>query len=310
MLFAMESKALKNKSLAFLLLFLGMALFGSATPISKLVGQSFPILIASFLRVLLGALTLLPFVLNKIDQFRKIKRQDWLLLSIISLFGMVGFTIFLILGMKFISGVAGSIIMSFTPGLTALGAFIFLSSPLGIKRIIAIVLGIIGIIIINIYKKQFGGATNAFYFYLGVLFVFLAVACEACYTLIGKKVTERLDPILISFLACLISLPLFFILALFDIAKINFNNLTLFSWIYLLWWGIGTLGVGSAFWYSGLAKAEGTTAAGFMAVMPMSALLLSYFLLGETFYWIHLLGIGLVLASIIIISFAEIVSTS
>lgn len=305
----MEKNRLKDKGLAFLFLLLGMSLFGSATPISKLVGQSFPIFTASFLRVLLGALILLPFVIKDLKQLASIQRKDWYLLSAIALFGMVGFTIFLILGMKFISGVAGSIIMSFTPGLTALGAFIFLRSSLGRKKIIAILLGIVGIIVINIYKKQFG-ATNTLYFYLGVMLVFFAVVCEGAYTLLGKKVTQQLDPLLTSFLACTISLPLFFILALFDIGNIHFAAIQSFSWYYLLWWGIGTLGMGSAFWYSGVAKTEGSTAAGFMAVMPVSALLLSYFLLGEKFYWIHLLGIGLVMISVILISFEDIYSTS
>jgi len=49
---------------------------------------------------------------------------------------------------------------------------------------------------------------------------------------------------------------------------------------------------------SGLARAEGTTAAGFMSAMALSALLLSYFLLGESFEWIQLPGIVLVLTSI------------
>ena len=39
-----------------------------------------------------------------------------------------------------------------------------------------------------------------------------------------------------------------------------------------------------------------------MAIMPASALLLSYFLLGEAFHTVHLLGIALVLGSVGIMS--------
>ena len=39
-----------------------------------------------------------------------------------------------------------------------------------------------------------------------------------------------------------------------------------------------------------------------MGVMPASALILSYVLLGEEFRWIHLLGFGIVFAGVLLIS--------
>ena len=36
-----------------------------------------------------------------------------------------------------------------------------------------------------------------------------------------------------------------------------------------------------------------------MAVMPISALVLSYLLLGEAFQWIHLIGMAVVLAGLV-----------
>jgi hypothetical protein len=47
---------------SYLQLFLGMALFGSATPLSKLVTKAFPVFIAGGLRVFLAFLVLLPFI--------------------------------------------------------------------------------------------------------------------------------------------------------------------------------------------------------------------------------------------------------
>lgn len=295
-----------SKLIGIFFLLAGMTLFGSATPISKMVGEGFPIFTASFLRVLLGAIALLPFIYRGFfEEVSRIERRDWIYLSLISLFGMVGFTLFLIYGMKFISGVAGSLIMSFTPALTALAAFAFMGSPLGWRKIIAIVLGVAGIVLLNLFRGQFDDDASS-YFYLGVVLVLLAISCEACYTLIGKKATEDLPPLLTTFLACAISLPLFLVLALTDFTSFDIATVSSGSWLALAWWGVGTLGAGSALWYSGLARAEGTTAAGFMAVMPMSALLLSYFVLGEAFRPIHLVGIGLVLGSVGIMSWVHV----
>ena len=273
--------------------------------LGKLVGEGLPVFTASLFRVILGALSLLPFVMGSLSrEVRALTRSDWWYLSLITLFGMVGFTVFLIYGMKFISGVAGSIVMSFTPALTALAAFLFMGSPMDWRRSVAVGLGVAGVVVINVFKGEFDDAGSR-YFYVGVVLVLAAISCEACYTLIGKKATEHLPPLFTSFMASAMSIPLFLLLALIDVDQVDFGALSMTSWGALVWWGVGTLGAGSAFWYSGISRAEGTTAAGFMAVMPLSALILSYVLLGESFRPIHALGIVLVLASVAIMSWVH-----
>lgn len=300
---------MQSRWVGVLFLFFGMALFGSATPVSKLVGEGFPVFTASAMRVLLGSMSLLPFVARDLHKnVSRLDRDAWIEIGLIALFGMVGFTVFLIFGMKFITGVAGSIIMSTTPAITALGAFLFMRSPLDWRRTLAIMFGVAGILLINIFRHEFDDADTP-YFYLGVLLVFLAISCEAVYTLMGKKATETLDPLFTSFMACTLSIPLFLLLGFaLDFRNVEFAAVPAESWFALLWWGVGTLGAGSALWYSGLARAEGTTAAGFMSVMALSALVLSYVLLGESFKLIHLPGIALVLASIGLMSWVHVTS--
>jgi drug/metabolite transporter (DMT)-like permease len=73
----------------------------------------------------------------------------------------------------------------------------------------------------------------------------------------------------------------------------------------VLWWGVGTMALGSVLWYRGIARAAGGTAAGFMGVMPVSALVLSYALLGEPFRWPHLVGFAVVFAGVILVASAH-----
>ena len=134
-----------------------MAIFGSATPISKLIGEELPILTASLMRVLLGSLFLLPLVIKDLPQeIKKIKLKSWMYISLISIFGMVGFTLFLIAGMMYVPGVVGSLIMSLTPALTGIASFLFLGSPLGKKRILSLILGVSGVLIVNLFGEKFG----------------------------------------------------------------------------------------------------------------------------------------------------------
>jgi drug/metabolite transporter (DMT)-like permease len=72
----------------------------------------------------------------------------------------------------------------------------------------------------------------------------------------------------------------------------------------LLWWGAGTLALGTLFLYSGM-QASGLIASAFTRVMPVNALVLSYVLLGEPSRWIHVLGFAVVVASIVVMTYAN-----
>ena len=104
---------------------LGMAVFGSATPVSKIVTGAMPVFIGSALRVGLGAVVLAPFAWRSRQQVREFSREDWLLVCLIALFGMFGFSALMLYGMKMISGVAGAIVMSTAPAVTAAASLLF-----------------------------------------------------------------------------------------------------------------------------------------------------------------------------------------
>lgn len=124
-------------------------------------------------------------------------------------------------------------------------------------------------------------------------------ACgEAAYTLLGKRVSTDLEPITITALAALGATLLFAAPAALQLGDLEWSAVDVSEWLALAWWGLGTMAIGSVLWYSGVAKAPGITASAFMGVMPVSAILLSYLLLGESFEWIHLVGMTAVLAGI------------
>lgn len=65
-------------------------------------------------------------------------------------------------------------------------------------------------------------------------------------------------------------------------------------------YGLITMGLGSVLWYKGISKVEGSVAASFMGIMPLSALVLSYVLLHEKFEWLHLAGFALVFGGVLL----------
>lgn len=293
--------AARDAIVSSLLLLTGMVLFGSATPLSKLVAAEFPVFTASLVRVVVGALVVVPVMGDRWSRLADLSGRDWLVISAIAAFGMFGFTSLLLYGMRLIPGTVGAIVMSTTPALTAAASVLFLGDTWTRRKVAAIGLAVVGIVVVH------GGGISSLGpgqdLLLGSALVLGAVACEAAYTLLGKVATDRVDPILTVFLACALSAPLFLAASLgLERGAVDLAGVSPDDWLTILAWGGGTLGLGSVLWYQGVQRTSGSVAAGYMGVMPVSALLLSYVLLGEPVRWQHLLGFGIVFAGVVLIS--------
>lgn len=294
----------KTNPLLYLQLFAGMALFGSATPLSKIIGEGFPVFTASLMRMLIAGAVLAPFVAGRLGELRKASASDWRSIAGIALFGMIGFTATMLFGMRMASGVVGSTIMSMSPAVTALAAFIFLKEGYNSRKGAALGLAVLGAVLINVLsgggENNSGNApSNAMVW--GSLLVFIAVCLEAAYTLLAKTVSDALSALTITFAATILAIVPFAILsALFDPSFFDLSQAEARHWWALGFWGAMTAGLAPVLWYTGVRQAPGSLAAGFMAVMPLSALTLSYILLDESFRWPHLVGFGLVFLGVLL----------
>lgn len=115
-------------ALTVFLLVSGMAVFGSATPVTRIIGQDFPVMLAAEIRVLIGTLALLPLASPHFRDLGKISRTDWGRIGVIALFGMFGFSVLMLYGMRLIPGAAGAVVMSTGPQLPPSAPLSFLAS--------------------------------------------------------------------------------------------------------------------------------------------------------------------------------------
>ena len=294
-----ESRRSSGSPIVVLQLLAGMALFGSSTPLSKIVGSHFSVFTASFLRMAIASLVLLPFAWFSTARLANAKRSDWIVIAAVSLFGMVGFTAAMLFGMRLTTGVIGSTIMSATPAVTAGAAVLFFGAAMNWRKGGALALSVIGIVFINLIRSGGEGQSEAPL--IGAALVALAICFEAAYTLLSRKLSDGVSSLEATLAASLIAGVLFIFLALaFDPHPFQIIGVGSDGWLSVFFWGAVTGGLAPVLWYSGARRAPGALTAGAMAIMPISALGLSYVLLGEAFRWSHLIGFGLVFLGLIL----------
>lgn len=276
-----------------------MALFGSATPLSKIIATALPVFSASLLRMVIAIAVLAPFIYGLRHEFAAADRKDWMVIVLISLAGMVGFTAAMLFGMRLTTGVIGATVMSATPALTAAAAVIFLGAAITWRKGAALGLAVIGILALNLLREPEGGGGELVW--LGTALVVLAICFEAAYTLLSKQLSGAVSSLTATFAASFIAIPAFALLALlFDPKPFDYSGAGTHVWLAVAFWGAATGGLAPVLWYNGVRRSPGVLAAGFMSVMPISALVLSYVLLGESFRWVHVVGFGLVFTGLVL----------
>lgn len=285
----------------------GMACFGSATPVSRIVGRSFPVWLGSMARMLVAAAVLAPIVWLRRrrrdepalwTQVRGLDTADRWRLVAIGLVGTFAFTAFMLIGMREAPGAVGAIVMATTPAVTALASVIFLGDHLTRWKALAVALAVVGVVLVNLFGGSAGSGGDLVV--VGSLLVFAAVCCEATYTLLGMRLSADLDPLSLTLVAASVAIVGFAPLALWDLLAFDWSSPTGPEWAGALWWGAGTMALGSVLWFMGNRAVSGTTASVFMGVMPVSALVLSYLLLDEPFEWVHALGMAIVLSGLVV----------
>jgi drug/metabolite transporter (DMT)-like permease len=286
---------------AYLQLTGAMALVGSSVVAGKLMAESLPVFLAGGLSSAIGASVLLPFQLRREGGVPALAGRDLLVLFLQAFTGIFLFRVLLLWGLLFTSAVEGGVITSTTPAVVGAISFLFLGERLGPRVATGIVLSVLGIAVLNVLGSG-AGASRGPAPLLGNLLVFGAVVSEALFTIFGKAASERVSPLATAVSASVLSLALFLPLGLYQAVGFDFSSVGFAGWASVVHYGVFVTALGYLLWFGGLAKVPASTAGVFTGVLPVSAVVLSYVVLGEPFSWAHPLGMACVLAAILLIA--------
>ncbi|MDR7334490.1 DMT family transporter [Roseateles asaccharophilus] len=278
---------------AYALLAASTSLVGSYVGLSKLLVAAFPIFLLAGLRFGFAAVLMLPWLKKPADEAPLDARSRWLLF-LESFLGNFLFSICMLFGLRQSSAVVAGVIMAGIPAAVALLSWVVLREQLS-RRVLAGIACAVGGIALVAFGRQGGAETTP----LGALLLLAAVFCEACYVVIGKKLTAGLTPKRISALINLWGLVLVAPLAIWQGLSFDFSAPRAVDWLLLAYYAATASVITVWLWMAGLQGLPAAKAGVFMVFLPISTALIGL-ALGESMSTAQALAYGLALSGVLL----------
>lgn len=278
---------------AYALLAASTSLVGSYVGLSKLLVAAFPIFLLAGLRFGFAAVLMLPWLKKPADEAPLDARSRWLLF-LESFLGNFLFSICMLFGLRQSSAVVAGVILAGIPAAVALLSWVVLREQLS-RRVLAGIACAVGGIALVAGGRQGGAETTP----LGALLLLAAVFCEACYVVIGKKLTAGLTPKRISALINLWGLVLVAPLAIWQGLSFDFSAPRTVDWLLLAYYAATASVITVWLWMAGLQGLPAAKAGVFMVFLPISTALIGL-ALGESMSTAQAMAYGLALSGVLL----------
>jgi drug/metabolite transporter (DMT)-like permease len=278
-----------------------MAIVGSSVVVGKLVVATVPVFVIGGLRFGLAALILIPLVLRRERGLPALTRGDVGVLLAQAFTGIFAFNVLLLYGLTFTSAAESGIVTSTTPAVTAALAVLLLHEPWTGRRAAGIVLAVLGVVALNL-----DGATGVHERgsqpLLGNLLVLGAVVGEGLFVVCSRVLARRLPPLTVAAGISVLGFLMFVPFALWEARHFDVTLMAGRDWIAIAYYGVVVTVIAFLLWARGVARVPASTAAVFTGVLPISAVTLSYLVLGEPIRAAHLVGAACVVAGIVLVA--------
>jgi drug/metabolite transporter (DMT)-like permease len=253
---------------------LAMLLVGATAPLGELALAGIPLFPVLAVRLVLAAATLSAWDSREKEDSQRLALRHWIVLAVQALCGVVVFNSGLWLGMRVSGPAAAGVFTSATPVLMAvIGVLAF-----G-ERISARMLAGIGLTVAGVLAAR-GVASVTWQPNLGDGLLFAAVAGEAVFLLALKWLPGGLSPLTAAKRITWIGFGLVLPLALAQIAQEGLPRAGGGSWLAVAALGVLVTAGGYVLWFKGVVRARPSQAAVVTGLMPVSAVLSSWLLLG------------------------------
>ncbi|RON61634.1 EamA family transporter [Pseudomonas fluorescens] len=263
-----------------------------------LAGGLSPIFAAS-LRFLLASAALLGFLwLARVPLARPTPAQ-WLQLMLLGLFGIFFYNLCFFYGLQYINASRASLIVALNPAVIGVASWLLFKERLGRSKVLGIAICIAGagVVIVSRNPALLMATPDA---WKGDLLIFGCVVGWGVYSLFSRRLNESLGPLQTVTYSILIGTFMLWTLAAVrgELSWTALSDLGTPQWLSLIYLGVFGSALAYIGYYDGIRKIGATRSGVFIALNPLTAVILGALLLGEQLTPPMYVGAVLILAGI------------
>ncbi|MGE8149923.1 DMT family transporter [Pseudomonas vancouverensis] len=274
-------------------------IWGGTFVAGRFLADALTPLLAASLRFLLASAALLAFLLVARIPLARPNGRQWLQLTLLGFFGIFFYNLCFFNGLQYINASRASLIVALNPALIGLASWFLFKERLGQAKVIGIVICMAGagLVIVSRNPQLLAGHANA---WIGDLLIFGCVVGWGVYSLCSRDLNQSLGPLQTVTYSILLGTAMLCLTCLIrgEWQMTALSGLGVQQWLSLMY--LGVLGSALAYigYYDGIRRIGATRSGVFIALNPLTAVILGALLLGEPLTLAMCLGGGLILTGI------------
>lgn len=274
-------------------------IWGGTFVAGRFLADSLSPLFAASLRFLLASVALLLFLLLARIPLARPSPRQWLQLTLLGFFGIFFYNLCFFYGLHYINASRASLIVALNPAVIGLASWLLFKERMSRATVIGIAICIAGasLVIVSRHPQLLAGQADA---WIGDLLIFGCVLGWGIYSLFSKDLNQTLGPVQTVTYSILLGTVMLWVVSAVrgEVSVAALVGLGSAQWLSLMY--LGVLGSALAYigYYDGLRTIGATRSGVFIALNPLTAVILGALLLGEQLTLTMCLGGGLILAGI------------
>lgn len=296
-------RAIKQNSssqlMAYLALAISMAFVGTSMTANKFIVGEVPVMIAGLIRFLAATVFMCSLTMLIDGKLPQLDRRTKVTLAAQTFFGSFLFTVLTLYGVDMTTAMVSGIILAATPAVVAMMSWV-LGDRLSRIAWAGVLLTIGGVLVVNVLGTPDDELARRPI--LGAILIFLAVVSEAAYTMFARLIAGNASVLGITSWYSIYGALMFLPPALWVAQGFDFGGIPQSAWLAMIYMGAVPGALAVLLWFYGLRQVPASIAGAFTGVMPISAVLSAWLVLGEKMAWPHVLGMILIMIGIVMVA--------
>ena len=254
--------------------------------------------LVGFLRSVVALLLLGPILITSFGELKGQKLPFGRLL-LMGLTGGAGYFAFQNLSLLYITAFEASLIGAMLPVVVAVVSWLVLGEKLTKVQVGGVFLAVIGVVFMSVLGNA---AVETSFSLIGYLLLLGSALAWALFTILGRRVNAILAPTVVTAFNALFGAAFLLPLAMLDLVGSGWPQVSPLTWAMVAYLGLAGSGLAFLLWNYGLKTVSAGEAGTVTNLGPFLGAYFAWTFLGEPITWAHLVGGGIVVAGVMLVS--------